>query len=172
MAGAGRKSRSPSWRAGRQAHHHDKDQDVSTSPHDDTCPAGLLGPLGGICNCTTTTRTRPSSDVEDHDQNVAMIGVVASNHDRIRDMTTQHGIDHRNVVAIPARTVDTATRGRVLDAQLADHTATHVDPPDVHPATTASAAPVYALDLPRGSDPHPGPTAPPMAKATLPLAIP
>ena len=153
MAGAGRKSQSPSWRAGRQAHHHHEDQDVTTSTHADTCPAGPLGPLGGFCNCTTTTRTRPSIDVEDQDQNVAMIGVVAANHDRIRDTTTQHGINHGNVVAIPTRTVDTATRARVLDAQLVDHTATHVDPSDVLPATTASARHVYALDLPRGRSP-------------------
>lgn len=119
MAGAGRKSRSPSWRAGRQAHHHHEDHDVSTSPHDDTCPAG---PLGGICNRIATTRTRPSVDVEDQDQNVATIGVAAAaDHDRIRDMTNPVGIDHRNVVAIPVRTVDTAAQGRVLDAQLVDH---------------------------------------------------
>ncbi|OPX05953.1 hypothetical protein [Mycobacterium sp. AT1] len=92
---------------------------MSTGTHADTCPAG---PLGGICNCTTTTRTRPSVYVEDQDQDVAMIGVVAANHDRIRDITNPLGIDHRNVVAIPARTVDTAARGRVLDAPLVDHT--------------------------------------------------
>jgi hypothetical protein len=147
---------------------------VTTSTHADTCTARPLGPLGGTCTCTTTTSTRPSSDVEHQDQDVATIGVVAAaDHDQIRDMTTQLGTDHRRVVAIPAPTVDTAAHGRVLDAPLVDHTATHdVDLSDVAPALTASARPVSVVDPPRGDDPIGGSEAPPKAKALLPPGFP
>ena len=99
-----------------------------------------------------------------------MIGVVTANPNRIRDMTNQLGIDHRNVVVIPARPIDTAASGRILDAPPVDHTATHCDPSDVPPAITASARPVYAPDLPRAGRPYPAPQAPPKAEATLPLS--
>lgn len=89
-----------------------------------------------------------------------MIGIVAANHDRIRDLINQLGMDHRKVVAIPARTVDTAARGCVLDALLVDHTAAHLDLSDVLPCLLASGGPVYALTPSRAGDPHPGPAAP------------
>lgn len=97
-----------------------------------------------------------------------MIGIVAADHDRIRVVINQLGMDHRKVVAIPARTVDTAAHGRVLDALLVDHSATHVDLSDVLPCLTASGGPVYLLPPPRAGDPHPGPAAPPEALALPP----
>ncbi len=101
-----------------------------------------------------------------------MIGIVAANHDRIRDLINQLGMDHRKVVAIPARTVDTAARGRVLDALLVDHTATHIDLSDVLPCLLASSGPVYVLTPTQGGVPIGVPHGAPRGLGTAPSSFP